>query len=172
MLITEDFVDLETPTGAMRTHRYQPTAGGPYPGLVLFSAFGALAGIVLTGPRVYLAMARDGMLFRWLGEVHPVYRTPHRALLLQAIWSSVLVATGTFRVLFTRVIYTEWIFFGLLAVGVVVLRRRPGYSPPFRMPWAPVLPVVFAASCAAVTSFSSTSAFSTPLVMNTWSALR
>jgi APA family basic amino acid/polyamine antiporter len=58
--------------------------------------------------------------------------------------------TDTYRGLFTRVIYTEWIFFGLLAVGVVILRRRPDYSPPFRMPWAPVLPVVFAACCAAI----------------------
>jgi APA family basic amino acid/polyamine antiporter len=121
-----------------------PGAGRAISGLVLFSAFGALAGIVLTGPRVYLAMARDGMLFRWLGEVHPVYRTPHRALLLQAIWSSVLVATGSFRVLFTRVIYTEWIFFGLLALGLMRLRQRPDLVRAWSVWGYPFLPVLFA----------------------------
>ena len=72
--------------------------------LVIFSAFGALAGIILAGPRVYYAMAPDGLLFRWAGAVHPIYKTPHRAIVLQAVWSCVLVATGSYRVLFTRVI--------------------------------------------------------------------
>jgi APA family basic amino acid/polyamine antiporter len=78
--------------------------------LVMFSAFGGLAGIVLVGPRVYYSMARDGLLFGWAGEVHPRFRTPHRAIVLQAVWASVLVLTGTYRALFTRVVYTEWIF--------------------------------------------------------------
>jgi APA family basic amino acid/polyamine antiporter len=98
--------------------------GAMMSGLVIFSAFGALAGIVLAGPRVYYAMAEDGLLFRWAGAVHPRFHTPHRAIVLQAIWSSVLVATGTYRALFTRVIYTEWIFFGLMALGLLILRRR------------------------------------------------
>jgi len=92
--------------------------------LVVFSTFGALIGIVLAGPRVYFAMARDGLLFSWLGAVHPVYRTPYRAILLQGAWASVLVVTGSYRTLFTRVIYTEWIFFGLLAVGLLLAVRR------------------------------------------------
>ncbi|NIP79115.1 MAG: APC family permease, partial [Gemmatimonadetes bacterium] len=101
--------------------------------LVVFSTFGALSGIILAGPRVYYAMARDGLLFRWLGEVHPRYRTPHRAIVLQAVWASVLVSTGTYRALFTRVIYTEWIFFGLMAVGLILLRRGPGPTPPYQV---------------------------------------
>ena len=98
--------------------------GAMMSGLVIFSAFGALSGIVLAGPRVYYAMAQDGLLFRWAGAVHPRYRTPHRAIVMQGAWSCVLVATGSYRVLFTRVIYTEWIFFGLMALGLIVLRRR------------------------------------------------
>ena len=93
-------------------------------GLVIFSAFGALAGIILAGPRVYYAMAQDGLLFRWAGAVHPKFHTPHRAIVLQGVWSCVLVATGSYRVLFTRVIYTEWIFFGLMALGLIIFRRR------------------------------------------------
>ena len=127
-----------------------PGGGGAVSGLVLFSAFGALAGIVLTGPRVYLAMARDGLLFHWVGEVHPTFRTPHRALVLQAVWASVLVATGTFRALFTRVIYTEWIFFGLLAVGLVLLRRRAGLTRGYSVWGYPVLPMLFAGAAFAV----------------------
>ena len=54
-------------------------------------------------------------MFRWVGEVHPRFRTPHRAIVLQAIWASVLVSSGTYRQLFTRVIFTEWIFFAMMA---------------------------------------------------------
>lgn len=118
--------------------------------LVSVSTFGALAGIVLAGPRVYHAMARDGLLFRWLGTVHPHWRTPHRALVLQAVWGSVLVATGSYRALFTRVIYTEWIFFGLLAVALFVLRRRPGLDRGFSVWGYPVVPAVFALSAFAI----------------------
>ena len=112
-------------------------------GLVIFSTFGALSGIILAGPRVYYSMARDGLLFRWVGAIHTRYRTPYRAIILQAIWSSVLVATGTYRALFTRVIYTEWIFFGLMAFGLFLLRRRPGYAPLYRVWGFPVVPAVF-----------------------------
>ena len=119
-------------------------------GLVVFSTFGALSGIVLAGPRVYHAMARDGLLFGWLAELHPEHRTPHRAILLQAVWSSVLVSTGTYRALFTRVIYTEWIFFGLMAVGLVLLRRRRSHAPPYRVPLYPVVPILFAVSAFAI----------------------
>ena len=118
--------------------------------LVIISTIGAMGGVILAGPRVYLAMAADGLLFRWVGAVHPVYRTPHRALVLQAGWASVLVATGTYRALFTRVIYTEWIFFGLMAAGLLLLRRRPDYSPAYRMWGAPVLPILFIAVTAAI----------------------
>jgi basic amino acid/polyamine antiporter, APA family len=111
--------------------------------LVMMSSLGGLTGIVLTGPRVYYSMAGDGLAFRWLHYVHPVYRTPSRAIVVQAIWGSALAATGAYRDLFTRVIYTEWLFFALMALGVFVLRRRPGYSPPYRTWGYPVVPAVF-----------------------------
>ena len=111
--------------------------------LVMFSAFGALNGIVLVGPRVYYQIAQDGLMFPWFNHLHPAFQTPDRAIILQAIWSSVLVATGSYRALFTRVIYTEWIFFALLALGVVLLRRRGGYTPAWRMPLVPLAPIVF-----------------------------
>ena len=117
--------------------------------LVVFSAFGALSGIVLAGPRVYYAMARDGLLFRWAAAVHPRYRTPYRAILMQGVWSCVLVGTGSYRALFTRVIYTEWIFFGLMAIGLLVLRRR-GVKADYRIRGYPFVPMAFAASAFAI----------------------
>jgi basic amino acid/polyamine antiporter, APA family len=118
--------------------------------LVVFSTFGALAGIVLAGPRVYYAMARDGLLFPWVGGVHPRYRTPHRAVVLQAVWACVLVGTGTYRALFTRVVYTEWIFFGLMAVGLILLRRRAGVRRDYSVWGYPWVPLAFAGSAFAI----------------------
>jgi APA family basic amino acid/polyamine antiporter len=120
--------------------------GGAMSALVVFSTFGGLSGIVLAGPRVYWAMARDGLLFPWVGAVHTRFHTPHRAILLQGAWACLLVGTGTYRALFTRVVYTEWIFFGLMAVGLVLLRRRGGVGPGWRMWGYPWVPLVFAVS--------------------------
>jgi APA family basic amino acid/polyamine antiporter len=127
-----------------------PRGASAVSALVVFSTFGALSGIVLAGPRVYFSMARDGLLFRWMGTVHPRFLTPHRAILLQAVWASVLIVTGTYRALFTRVIYTEWIFFGLMAVGLLLLRRRAGYEPRYHMWGHPVLPIIFTVSSALI----------------------
>ena len=118
--------------------------------LVVLSTLGAMTGIILTGPRVYLAAAHDGLLFRWIGAIHPRYGTPHHAIALQAVWASILVATGTYRALFTRVVYTEWIFFGLMTAGLFVLRRRAGYTPAYRAWGYPVLPIVFIVSTAVI----------------------
>ncbi len=120
-----------------------PQAAGAISALVMFSAFGALNGIVLVGPRVYYQMSQDGLWFKWASHLHPTFQTPTRAIILQAVVASVLVATGSYRALFTRVIYTEWIFFALLAFGVILLRRRPGYAPAWRMPLVPFAPLLF-----------------------------
>jgi APA family basic amino acid/polyamine antiporter len=132
--------------------------GAVMAGVVILSTLGALNGIVLTGPRVYHSMARDGLLFRWFGEVHPRYRTPHRAIVLQAIWASVLVATGTYETLFSRVVYTEWIFFALMALGLVLLRRRPGYSPRFMVRGVPAVPLLFVVASLIVVAIQVSSA--------------
>ena len=125
-------------------------AGGAIAGLVMFSVFGALCGSMLAAPRVYFAMARDGLLFQWIGHVHPQYRTPDRAIVLQAIWASLLVWTGTYRQLFTRVIFTEWIFFALMAGGIFLLRRRASYQPAYRVWGFPWTVIVFVVASAAI----------------------
>ena len=118
--------------------------------LVLVSSFGAMSGIVLAGPRVYYAMAEDGLLFGWMGALHPRYRTPYLATIVQGVWSSVLVLTGTYGAIVSRVVYTEWIFFGALALGVMRLRANPRYAPAFRAWGFPIVPVLFALTCLAI----------------------
>jgi APA family basic amino acid/polyamine antiporter len=118
--------------------------------LVVVSSFGALSGIILAGPRVYLAMAEDGLLFSWLARVHPRFHTPSSAILAQGVWSAALAYTGTYRALFSRVVFTEWIFFAALAVGAMRMRRMPTYIPRFRAWGFPWSAAVFAAACAAV----------------------
>jgi APA family basic amino acid/polyamine antiporter len=111
--------------------------------LVLVSALGSLTGIILTGPRMYFAMAQNGEAPEALAHVHPRYRTPGAAIVAQGIWASVLAATGAYRELFTRVVYTEWIFFALMAAGLFVLRRRPDYDPPYKAMGYPFVPILF-----------------------------
>ena len=119
-----------------------PRAAAALSVLVIVSALGALGGVILAGPRVYYAMAQDGLLFRWFGEVHPRFQTPHRAIVPQAVWSCALVATGTYRELFTRVVYTEWIFFALMTAGLFRLRLRT---------WGhPIVPLVFIVATAVI----------------------
>jgi APA family basic amino acid/polyamine antiporter len=118
--------------------------------LVILSSLGVLNGVILAGPRTYYAMAGDGLSFRWLARIHPRFHTPSRAILAQAVWSSILVLTGTYRALFTRVVYTEWLFFALMAIGLMRLHRRPGYAPPYRAWGYPLMPVVFSVAAVVV----------------------
>jgi APA family basic amino acid/polyamine antiporter len=113
--------------------------------LVMISTFGAVNGIILVGPRVYYSMAKDGLLFRWAGDVHARFGTPHRAIVAQGIWATALALTNTYGALFSRVIYTEWIFFAIMAAGLMRLRRRPGYNPSYRVWGYPAIPVAFIA---------------------------
>jgi basic amino acid/polyamine antiporter, APA family len=111
--------------------------------LVMVSSAGALTGIILTGPRVYYSMAQDRLAPQWLGRIDAAHHTPSHAIGMQAIWASVLAATGIYRQLVTRVIYTEWLFFAMMAAGLIVLRRRASYKPGYRSWGYPVAPAAF-----------------------------
>jgi APA family basic amino acid/polyamine antiporter len=126
------------------------TGGRLLTAAILCSILGAMNALVLAGPRAYFQMARDGLLFRRFGHVHPRWRTPADAILLQGIWSSLLVVfIGSFSQLFTYVIFGGWIFYALAVLGVPVLRRKePALPRPFRVPGYPALPFVFAAGAA------------------------
>jgi APA family basic amino acid/polyamine antiporter len=122
---------------------------------VVISTFGTVNGTTMSSARVYFAMARDGLLPRAIGDVHPGLNTPHVALLVQGVWASLLVFSGTFDQITDMLIFVSWAFYGLLAVAVVVARIRfPGLERPFRVPGYPVIPLVFAAFSAAYVVFS------------------
>jgi APA family basic amino acid/polyamine antiporter len=117
---------------------------------ILASILGAMNALVLAGPRAYYQMAKDGQLFARFGRVHPRWRTPADAILIQGIWSALLVVfIGGFSQLFTYVIFGGWIFYALAVGGVIVLRRKePGLDRPFRVPGYPVTPLLFVAGAA------------------------
>jgi APA family basic amino acid/polyamine antiporter len=142
-----------TRVAAAATERVLGTkAGGTIAVLVILSALGALNGIILAGPRVYYAMAQDGLAFQWMAAVHPRRQTPYLAIAAQAVCSCVLVATNSYRELFSRVVYTEWLFFALLAVGLFVLHRRGEYHSVFLGRGYPVIPALFIAAALAIAS--------------------
>jgi APA family basic amino acid/polyamine antiporter len=116
---------------------------------IMISTFGCNNGLILSGARVYYAMARDGLFFRGAGELHPTYRTPARALVVQAIWTSLLCLSGTYAQLLDYVIFAAVLFYLLTMIGVFVLRvRRPDLPRPVKAPgypWVPGFYVVFTA---------------------------
>ena len=123
-----------------------PVAGGLMAAALAMSVFGSLQVVALVSARIPYAMAVDGLFFKSLGRLSPRTRVPIRALWVQAAWAIVLVSTGTYRALFTRVVYTEWIFFALMAWGLMRLRNRAGYAPAYRVWGYPIVPIIFTAS--------------------------
>ncbi|HPW17482.1 MAG TPA: amino acid permease [Candidatus Aminicenantes bacterium] len=114
--------------------------------IILFSILGAANGHVLTGPRVYYAMAKDGLFFRKMAEVHPRFRTPHVALLIVGVWSVALSLgpSGKFEEMLKFAVFGAWIFLGLAVLGVFILRkRRPDMPRPYRTWGYPVTPALF-----------------------------
>jgi len=113
--------------------------------LVMISSLGANNGFVFTGPRVYYAMAREGLFFQGVGRLHPVYKTPSYSLILQGAWAIVLVfLMGTYEELFTSVVFASWVFYAMAAAGVIVLRhKQPQWKRPYLCWGYPWVPVVF-----------------------------
>jgi basic amino acid/polyamine antiporter, APA family len=117
---------------------------------ILISIFSAANSIALTAPRVYYAMAKDGLFFRQLAEVHPRFGTPAFAVLATAIWAALLAATGTFEQLLTYVVFVGWSFYALAAASIFVYRKREMASPQkYRVPGYPWTPLIFIATVAA-----------------------
>lgn len=112
--------------------------------IILFSITGAANQNLLCSPRVYFAMARDGLFFRKVAAVHPRFLTPHVSIIIMAIWSSILSLSGTFEQLFTYVVFGQWLFFGLTVAAVIVLRhKKPDLPRPYKTWGYPLTPVFF-----------------------------
>jgi APA family basic amino acid/polyamine antiporter len=124
-----------------------PIAGKLVGALILVSIFSAANGLLLTVPRLYFAMARDGVFFKRLAVVHPRFGTPAFAITATALWAAVLALSGTFEQLLTYVVFTAWIFYAMGGIAVLILRRKePNAVRPFRVPGYPITPLLFVAS--------------------------
>ncbi|HVP42104.1 MAG TPA: amino acid permease [Terriglobales bacterium] len=111
---------------------------------ILISTFGCNNGLILSGARVYYAMAKDGLFFRSAARVHPRYRTPVASLVVQAAWTSVLCLSGTYGQLLDYIIFAVLVFYVLTIVALFVLRRtQPDAERPYRAIGYPVLPAIY-----------------------------
>lgn len=118
--------------------------GGLIALLVIISTFGATNGNILATARVSFAMAQQRNFFTWVGKVHPRFQTPANALLFHAGWTSILVLSGSFDSLTDMLVFVSWLFYGLSAVGVFVLRRKmPDADRPYRVWGYPFIPALF-----------------------------
>ena len=137
-----------------------PVGGTLVAGGIAASTFGFLNLVILVTPRVFQAMAADGVFFPRLARLHPVHRTPAAAIGLQASWASVLVLSGSFSQLVDYVAFADWIFFGLTVAGLFVYRARDrehGLATPpgaFRAPGYPWTPALFVAAAVFVVASS------------------
>jgi len=115
---------------------------------IVVSTFGFLNLVILVSPRVYQAVAADGLFFERFSHLHPRFRTPTAAIVVQALWALLLLQTNRYGQLLDYVVFADWIFFGLAAAALFVYRARERAGQPsgqtgYRMPGFPVLPLLF-----------------------------
>jgi APA family basic amino acid/polyamine antiporter len=135
--------------------------------VVIVSTLGSTHGSIITGARITYAQARDGLLFRFLGRVHPRFKTPAVSLWAQCLLSCVAVwYYGNFADLAGGFVFTMWIFYGLAGSVIFVLRRRnPGAPRAYRCWGYPIVPGLFVLSAAAMTAMSI---YQAPLETGVW----
>jgi APA family basic amino acid/polyamine antiporter len=116
--------------------------------LILLTTFGATNTTLLFPPRLYYAMAKEGVFFKGASFIHPVYNTPSKSIILQGVWASVLVLSGSFDQLTDMLIFASFIFYGATTVGVFVLRvKMPDAPRPVKAWGYPVIPALFVIFC-------------------------
>ncbi len=122
-----------------------PTGGTIISLAIFISTFGTAGIYTLTAPRIYFAMAQDGVFFRSVAKVHPRFYTPALAIMMQSAWACVLILFwGTFNELISYVVFTDWIFFGLTAASIFVFRRKmPDAARPYKTFGYPATPLIF-----------------------------
>lgn len=149
VLGTEAFAQSLFPAAEVAQALVGPVGRDVIVATVLVSLFGTTNAVIISGPRVYYAMARDGVFFEAIEGVHERFGTPHVSILLQGGWSAGLLLLGTFEALLNYIIIVSWIFYGLTAYGVFKLRReRPDMDRPYEAwgyPWVPAIFILVSA---------------------------
>jgi APA family basic amino acid/polyamine antiporter len=129
---------------AVLQQMFGSSGGGLMAIAILISTFGCCNGLILSGARVYYAMAKDGLFFKSTGKVHPTYLTPKNALIVQGIWTCILCLSGTYGQLLDYIIFAVLVFYILTIGGLFVLRRtKPEAERPYRAIGYPVLPAIY-----------------------------
>jgi APA family basic amino acid/polyamine antiporter len=113
---------------------------------VMLSTFGTLTGSLFTSPRIFYAMAEDGLFFKSVAKVHPRFHTPHIAIAINIILAVVFVLVRTFEQLAEAFVTAIVPFYALGVAALFVVRKRPGYAPAFRVPAYPIVPLLFVLS--------------------------
>ncbi|MGA9117748.1 MAG: amino acid permease [Bacteroidota bacterium] len=147
MLMTEPEIASSQRLAADAMERVLGTTGGAAIAFTVFiSTFGTAGIYTLTAPRIYYAMALDGVFFEPVARLHARFGTPAVAIITQSIWAILLIAFwGTFENLISYVVFTDWIFFGLTGAAVIILRRkRPDFPRPYKTILYPFTPLLFA----------------------------
>jgi APA family basic amino acid/polyamine antiporter len=112
--------------------------------IILISLIGANNGFILTSARINYAMARDNRFFKQAAFIHPKFQSPANALIIQCIWACILTFSGTFNQLITYIIFASWIFYGMSAGAVIILRKKkPDLDRPYKTPFYPWIPIIF-----------------------------
>jgi len=122
---------------------FGPAGGRVFAGIVIVAVLGSLMALLMALPRVYYAMARDGVFFKAVAAVDPRFGTPARAIALQATLASLLVVSGTFNQILSYFIFITVLFVGLTVTALFVLRHREVGDAVYRTPGYPVTPVIF-----------------------------
>jgi APA family basic amino acid/polyamine antiporter len=111
---------------------------------IIISSIGCNNGLILSGARVYYAMAKDGLFFRNVAKLHPTYKTPAVSLMVQMVWACLLCISGSYGQLLDYIIFAVLVFYILTIVGLFVLRRtRPNAERPYRAVGYPILPIIY-----------------------------
>jgi len=111
--------------------------------IVIIAIVGSLIAVIMSAPRVYFAMARDGLFISGIASIHPRFETPGRAIALQAVLASLLVLLGTFNEIISYFIFVVVIFLALTVASLFVLRSRDAEAPPYLTPGYPITPIIF-----------------------------
>jgi APA family basic amino acid/polyamine antiporter len=134
----------ETIAAAAAMTLFSPGAANWLSATIALSCFGAMASCTLSGARVYYAMAKDGVFFQRMAEIHPKYRTPALSLIGQGLWASILTVSGRYDQLYTYVIYGMVLSYTLTVIGLFVLRwKKPDLPRPYRCTGYPWLPAIY-----------------------------
>lgn len=134
-------------------------------GMIIISCFGAAQNNFIASARVTFLMGQTGDFFAWTGRIQPKFGTPGNAMIIMGIWSMLFILSGSFDIMADMFVFMSWVFYGLTAIGLFILRRKhPDHPRPYSVggyPWLPLLFILFTLFYLATTVYNDITAYST-----------